>query len=348
MRIGILFILAVFFITSPVSVLGATNGNSANAEYRIAFQESFLEEGTTYYQLINGDLDHDQTPDFILTGQNNEAREFFIYWLSVGQDLKPVVKWQSDNLFEEKSIWWVAIGKFTADQEQLLAISDTQLLLYQYEKMGFQLVKQEPCNFTPLNLTSGDLDGDGRWELAIAKIGQITNQIYNSKIQIWCYNDLEDKFVLKSESGLLGNVRGLTAGDLNNDGIAEILVDEGLRFQSGNIHLLKWKDNRIEEESCLKKAIKGAIYAMNIGTFPDRIRLVTASSSGKVNFLFWNNQTLTLEKPEVSFECELISIVVSDLNLDQIPELIVTGYPQQLSILSSGPVDQEAVDKKSN
>ncbi|MCL6589131.1 MAG: VCBS repeat-containing protein [Firmicutes bacterium] len=338
--IGILLILAVFCSNLTPQISGAANENNPIPDYQTVFLDrQFLGEGINFYQLLQGDLDHDQTPDLILTGQNHETREFFIYWLTVNSDWNPIIRWQSPNLFEEKSIWWVATGRFTADQEQLLAVSNTQLLLYQREKDSFRLIKQAPCQMAPLNLASGDLDGNGRFELAIAQIGQITQQIYNCKIQIWSYNDTEEKFIQKSESGLIGNIRGLSAGDLDGDGISEIVVDEGVRFQSGNIHVLKWKDNLIKEEFCLKKAIKGAVYAMSIGAFPEGNRLVTGSSSGKVNFLAWNNQALILLKPEISFQNELISIAAGDLNLDHIPELVITGYPQILTLMGIKPVN---------
>jgi hypothetical protein len=306
---------------------------SANSpEYKVVFQDrEFMME--SLHQVLATDLDGDQRPEMVVTGKNYTTQEFFIYWLDLSPDSKPAVKWQSPNLFEDLSVLWVSAGKFISDQPQLLAVTNKNLYFYQPDTEGLTLAKQELHSFTKiLSVAGGDVNGDGRDELIIARIGKVTKKFYDGVLQVWQLNN--DKPVLLTESELLGNIRSIAVGDLDGDGKSEILVDEGQRFAPGNIHIFSLSESKLVELGCAKKAVGSAVYSMVVAGFPGETRLVTASSAGKVNFFTWKNNALTPVGTVLGFEGELVSVAALPAREGKSPELIVAGYPQNFSILT--------------
>jgi hypothetical protein len=326
-----IFLLVLAFIIQISAIL---------PEYKLVFEDNqYLTDGIL--QVLATDLNNDLHDDLILTGKNDIAREVFLYWIMINAENKPVVQWQSDNLFEDHSTIWALSGKFTIHQEQLMAFSNSQYYLYQIENNHVTLLKREKHNLQPLNIVCGDLDGDGYAEIGIAKIGKITSQIYNGLVQIWKFKD--DKFVLMAESDLIGNIRGMTVGDLNRDGAMKLFVEEGPKFASGNIHILQYKDQKITEIYNLKKATKGPAYGMQVKDFSGDMRLVIATATGFIDFFHWdqNANALVPAASEINLKKDLMSLAVVDTQQNQIPELIVAAYPQDFLILAPETKNQE-------
>lgn len=319
---------------------------SANSsDYKLVFEnKQYLTEGIL--QILATDLDNNQIDDVVLVGKNYIDREVYLYWLSFDLENKPLVQWQSANLYEDRSIIWAVTGKFTSEKPQLLAISNNQYYLYQFENNHVNLLKQEKHNFTSLqipskefdgkiiNVASGDVDGDGQTEIVVARVGKITAKIYNGIVQIWKFKDGQLQVV--AESDLVGNIRGITVGDLNQEGQAEIFVEEGPKFAPGNIHILNYSDQKLAEIYCLRKATKGPAYGMQVKAFPGGMRLVTATATGFIDFYSWEKDALVPVEKEINLERDLMSIAVINFNNDQEPELLVAGYPQDFTILTKG------------
>lgn len=308
-------------------------GAVSSGGYQTVFQDDqFLTE--SIFQICSADLDADGHSEALLSGKNYTGREVFIYWLRPGTDGKPQVLWQSDNLFEDLSTLWIGYGKFTADRGQLLALSNNKAYFYQYQPASG---RPEPVlavehDLKPLNVANGDLDGNGRDELIVARVGKITAQNYQAFVEVWRFDE-SGRMTLAAKSDLIGNIRGITAGDLDGDGRSELLVDEGSRFASGNIHLFRLEDQVLTEVYCMKKALKGAVYAMTVAKFPEGIRLVTGSTDGQLNFFAWQNQQLVRSSPSLSFQDELVAVAVLDDNSAADPVLWVSGNHQHLKII---------------
>ncbi len=300
-------------------------------DYQLAFEdEHFLTDGIL--QVLRTDLDRDTQDDFVLVGKNDIAHEFFLYWLKMNSDQKPVVQWQSDNLYEDHSTIWAVSGKFESAEEELLAISNSQYYLYRIENNHVNLIRRGDLTLKPLAVTSGDLDGDGKNELIIAKIGKITSTIYNCTVQIWKFQG--ERFVELTESDLIGNIRGMTVGTLEKAGPVQLFIEEGPRFAPGNIHVLRYSDQKLDEVYNLKKATKGPAYGMQVQNFSGEMRLVIATAPGFINFYGWANHGLVPLAGEINLKKDLMSLAAADVNQDNNPVLIVAAYPQDLMILS--------------
>ncbi len=302
-------------------------------EYKPVFQDDrYLMEGL--FQALEADLDQDGRPELILSGKNYIGRELFVYWLDGTADFKPVVRWQSPNLFEERSILWIACGKFSGEKNQLLALTETAGYLYEFGDGTLALARQFAHKLQPLTVAAGDIDGDGRSELVIGTIGKITSKIYDGVVQVWRLGESGPELAAQTQ-GTVGNIRGITAGDLDGDGLAEILVEEGLSTKSGRIHRFQFSENKLVERNALKNPSSGAIYGMKVKTTADGPRLFTASHNGKLNvFALDASGQWTVDGKERSFNCSFVDLDLADLNGDGSPELIFAGYPQRLWILS--------------
>lgn len=304
---------------------------AAEPDYKTVYDDSrFLMEGI--FQAREMDLNNDGLNELAVAGKNYVGRELFVYWVNFEEGLKPVVKWRSPNLFEDRSVLWITSGKFEGTAPSLLAVTDTRFYFFKYEAGSLNLNAEFTHNLEPLNLIAGDVDGDGRDELIVARVGRITNKNYLGYLQIFQLR--HQGWELLAESDLLGNIRGLSAGDLNQDGKAEILVEEGLQLNSGNIHIYTLENGKFSELIKLKNAVNGAVYALKIKKFSEGIKLLTASTKGKINFFRWDGQNFQKEGMELSFNCGLVDLDAADLNGDQQPELATVGYPQRLMILS--------------
>jgi hypothetical protein len=300
-------------------------------DYKLVFEdEHFLTDGIL--QVLTTDLDHDNHDDFVLAGKNDISREFFLYWLKINPEQKPDVKWQSENLYEDHSTIWAASGKFTSPEEQLLALSNSQYYLYQIENNHVNLINHHDQALKPLAVTSGDIDGDGKDELIIAKVGKITSQIYNCTVQVWKFRG--EELELLTESDLVGNIRGMTVGDLDKTGQKELFVEEGPKFAPGNIHILKYADQKLIEIYNAKKATKGPAYGMQVKNFSGEMRLVLASAQGFIDFYHWDNNALVQVGSEINLKRDLMSLAAIDVNQDNNPALVVAAYPQDFFILA--------------
>jgi hypothetical protein len=305
-------------------------------DYKNVFQnDNFLAEAI--FQIIETDLDNDQIGELVITGKNYTSRELFIFWVGSGAGFSPEQRWQSSNLYEDLSLLWVASGRFTStEKNQLLVLTNTQLSIYQVENGALILVMQIKHNLPIMRInaavTGGDIDGDGRSELVFASIYDIGLKALNGKLQAWRFGT--DGLQLIAESGPLQNIRSITAGDLDGDGKAEIFADEGPVSKTGNLHMLALNSNRLTERFLLRNAAKGAIYAQQVKTFPEGVRLVTATDNGRVNSFSWTNNALIVADRELALSYGLVALAASDLNGDKIPEICLAAYPRRFIILA--------------
>ncbi len=300
-------------------------------DYQMIYEDKeFLMEGV--FQVLAADLDGDSGDELLVAGKNYIGRELFVYLLAAKDDFKPSVQWQSPNLFEERSVIWITSGKFNDLGKVLLVMTNTRFYLYRMEGERLTLVGDYHHQLEPLGVVAEDIDGDGWDELLVNRIGDVTSKMYQCYVQVWKLT--ENGWQAAAKSGLLGNIRGMAVGDMDGDGIAEIFVEEGLRAESGTVHMLRYKDGKFSEVAKVKNEIKGAAYGMKVKSFPEGVRLMTASHRGKVNFFAYENGKLLRDPVELSFNSELADCDALDLDGDGDLEIALIGYPRRLMILN--------------
>lgn len=286
--------------------------------------KNFLTEGL--FQVVATDLDEDGQREIMVAGKNYTTRELLVYKLNNQLE----VVWQSSNLFEERSILWISPGKFNDIGQVLLVMTNTRFYLFKMAYGTMQLVKEYKHNLDPLNLTAGDIDGDGYDELLVTRVGNVTLQMYNCYLEILKFSN--DSWETFGKTANLGNIRGLATGDLNGDGQAEVFVEEGLRVSTGNIRMLTYVDNKLTEVYKGSQLVKGAAYGMRLQEHEGKKYLMTASSRGKINFLVWEEDHFTTVGEEISAGGELIDAQLVNLDHDPQQELMMIIYPQQIKV----------------
>ena len=298
----------VLLVLLLIMQTGATFNDS-----RLVYQDNhFLMEGL--FQLQATDLNNDGISDYVVAGKNYTGRELLLAWFTLGPDYKPVVQWRSPNLFEDRSVIWAATGKFSGGQNQILAVTNTQYYLYQWVNGQIELVRKGTHNIQqPLNVVGGDVDGDGVPELVVAKVGRVTAQQYDDLLQVWQLK--ENGFQLLAETErTVGNIRSLAVGDLNDDGRAEVVMEEGTSNRPGDLHVFALNDkNQLVEQTHLKRPVRGVIYGMKISSQPGASRLVTATDTGRLNVYAWDPDRNGLRPVEKEYSAAVSSMSLSTI-----------------------------------
>lgn len=313
--LGILMATIAFF----------TVAESSEAYTQIWDKTDFLSQGL--FQVITTDLDGDGNSEIFVSAKAYENRELKIYQLN--NDLETV--WESDNLFEDRSILWLISGKFGTYGQCLIASTYTKFYIYKMNEGKMSLVDELNHNLQPQAYTAGDIDGDGNDELVVSRIGDITSTMYNCYLQVMQLNDYGNWEVL-TQTGNLGNIRSITTGDLNEDGCSEILVEEALKVTNGDLHIFSYYDGKLQETYKATQMLRGAAYGMRVKRDDYGVRLVTATSRGAVNFFRWQNNRFVAERDEIIVKGDLVDVELLDINYDGSPEVLLIVYPSKFKV----------------
>jgi hypothetical protein len=303
--------------------------SASTVKYQPLFnQNHYLLEAILQVQAV--DLGADHRAELLVAGKNYINRELFVYCLEFSHAGKPLVKWRSANLFEAGSILWMTVGDFSGAGQQLLVVTKRQYYFYDFDQNGFKLVAKLNSDDEPLTVAAADLDGDAITELIFVKVSGITNNAYNCAVEI--RKIINGKFITVNQSGLFGNIRAITTGDADHDGQLELVVEEGLRLNTGKIHFYRFINNQLKETGKFQPASDGAIYAMKVRNFPEGARFVIGSTQGKINILKWNNDAWVPSASKFTVKSSLVDLEVVDLTGDGQPELITVGYPAKFTV----------------
>ena len=216
----------------------------------------------------------------------------------------------------------------------LLILSQEHLYLYTYENENIILSSQFKHALFPLELSVADLDGDGVDELLIARVGK--RMPTYDEIIVEVYRLTADGPAKLGSSPFLGNLRCLTAGDLDGDGFAEMVTEAGLSTRPGVISVLAW--DPVKQELVPRFQMENLLptlpFGMTIATGTEGALLLTADGWGRLSLFRLEEKGLTPVSEHFSFPNGLVAVACGDLNGDGQDEAIVAGHPNNLYIVS--------------
>lgn len=209
----------------------------------------------------------------LVWGKNYEKAEAKVALVElVNKKIK--ILWQSSNLYARGSNLMCAVGNFSSYDQEVIVLTDHGWQLYKVEN---NTLKEK---FSGLNITgimevsAGDIDGDGYSELLVTSVAKLLNNTVDKKIVVYKFQD-EELVKIKETKGL-GNIRALTSLDLDNDGIWEIVYEEGQAYKKGTLTVLK------DFETIFSESLRGyPIFALN--SYLNGRRLLVGDDSGSVS-----------------------------------------------------------------
>lgn len=193
--------------------------------------DKLLFDGILGVETIKGD------PDRLLVWGKNyekvEARVALVEW----QNNKIKTIWESENFYARGSNLMCAVGNFSGSSQEVVVLTDNKWRLYKIEDDGLR-ESVSGTNITGImEVTAGDIDGDGISELIITSVNKLLNNTVDKKIVVYKFQ--EGNFYKVKETEGFGNIRALATADLDGDGINEIIFEEGLAYKKGTITVLK-------------------------------------------------------------------------------------------------------------
>jgi hypothetical protein len=241
--------------------------------------------------------------------------------------------WESPNLLKEGPAL-LAVGRpHSSGQIMLIILTQDQLYLYTYENGNIILASQFEHTLSPHELSVADLDGDGRDELLIVRLGKRLST-YDEKV-VEVYRLTAEGLIKMGSSPFLGNIRCLAAGDLDGDGWSEVVTDAGLSSRPGVFTLLAWDPG--QEELVLRFQMENLLsnmaFGMTITTNASGSLLYTADGWGRLNHFRLENNKLIPADDYWTFPNALVAVVTGDLDGDGEKEIITVGYPNNLFIV---------------
>ena len=169
---------------------------------------------------------------------------------------KVEILWQSSNLYERGSNLMCAAGNFSSFDQEVIILTDYGWKLYKVCDNTLE-EKYSGSNITGImEVSSGDIDGDGYSELLVTSVAKLLNKTVDKKIVVYKFQDGSLKRL--SETMGLGNIRTITSLDLDGNGIWEIVYEEGQAYKKGIITVLQ------DFESLTSKTLREyPVFALN-------------------------------------------------------------------------------------
>jgi len=293
--------------------------------------EDFLYE--TWFKVEAADLLGTGASQLVVLGRDYIEGRLSLQLLSWEGD-KPTSKWESPNLLAEGPAM-VSCGRpLPSGEPMLIVLTQDHLYLYTCQDEKIILSSQFKHSLSPLELSVADLDGDGQDELLVVRLGQ-RQPTYDEQV-VEVYRLTEAGLVKIGSSGLLGQIRSLTAGDLDGDGCAEVVTDSGLSSRAGVFTVLGWDAERQELVTRLRvdNLLPTMAFSMAIAVGGDGPLLYTADGWGRLNRFQLVNGQLVPVSEHSSFPKGLVGVTVGDLNGDGRGEIIAVGHPNNLYVVS--------------
>lgn len=322
MRLFCSIILAILLISSMAF---------SAAQFTPCFHDDqFIADGLLH--LASADMNGDGKDELLLVGRDYIDPQASMYVLDTSPG-KPVTVWQTPNMMEQNSPVLLAVGKFTDTKlPQAAVVTNHRLTLFGWgEAEGYHQILSVAHNIAPWEITAVDWNQDGLDEFVVTRAVR-NDETPVKRIEV--YQLIEGSLKLLAVSPPLGNIRSLAAGDLNGDGIGEIVVEVGKVSQPGTYFVFKAGQTSWTPILGPVKLVKAAVYGMAIAPIDGRPALLTASERGKASIFRWNDGNLEPDG-EMSFSAGLVSITAGTFWPGR-TGIAVLAYPQTFHLLQEG------------
>lgn len=172
----------------------------------------------------------------LIWGKNYEKAEAKVAMVEfINQEVE--ILWQSSNLYERGSNLMCAAGNFSSFDQEVIILTDYGWKLYKVSDNTL-VEKYSGSNITCImEVSAGDIDGDGYSELLVTSVAKLLNNTVDKKIAAYKFQDGGLERIKETEG--LGNIRSLTSLDLDDNGIWEIVYEEGQAYKKGIITVLQ-------------------------------------------------------------------------------------------------------------
>jgi len=285
-------------------------------------------------QVIGVNLNDNPREELLVLGKNYEREESYIYVLDLESGEQPRVLWQSDNLYEPCSHLVMAAGEFSdSPGVEIVVVSEKWIRLWRWQdsEMVPLMTVSNPCSVMEYSAIN---TGDGAMSyLLLTGVVDHTPDSYIKGFQLLRLG--RKPSLLELSSPAVGNIRSLATGDLDGDGIDEIVVDVGSGTQGGRIEL--WKPDRehgrfrlITSEALLTSVAFGMDIARlsGIGSV-----LITAGDRGEVSIFKLEKGRFAPVSKEIRAGWGLFSVTAGDFTGNGNDEIFVLGYPNRAYLL---------------
>ena len=311
------------FSTVPYSPTHQVNNQSLNKYYDgywsgTSVATPIVSGAIALIEAANPKLDRNQVIDVLLnTSDNiNKLNPKYVNQLGKGRlNLQSALNDATSRLINTDNI--IVSAAFTDHKNSIKVLEKNNI----YEFSPYLNY------FGKINLTNGDVDGDGKYEIITSQGGK-----GNSLIKIFSINGLLKKQFFAYKSNFKGGVN-VAVGDINGDGKAEIITGAG---PGGGPHvkIFNYSGKTIGQFFAYKSNFKGgvnvAVGDINGGTINRKVEIITAPSGGyQPEVKVFNDHGIVISK-FLAFNQNFtngVSISAADINKDGMAEIITGAGP---------------------
>ena len=201
------------------------------------------------------------------------------------------------------------------------------------------------CNYGTHNFYAGDVDNDGVEELITGGFMYYMENgsriSFEAPLRIWNWDG--QNLTCEKSHDWIGSIRSIYAGDVDNDGLSEIITGGTTVNSSGSYNaIIVWSydGNSIIQKGVFEEISASSIFVSDV----DNDKVVEVLTAGRIihenksfaqlSILQWNEDKLSLSQSMewgASAESYAYSVFANDLDGDGNVEIVTGGYDNDLT-----------------